>query len=155
MGAFITTYETMWTLFAPGTRIIAKLFLNQVQVLEVSRAPISRRNPAPRQLKVLAWCWDWNGKEMIKVYYWLIIERFWGTKPINQLFCYPLEYYKDRSKGEIEEFCKVIRDRGAKYNKIVRSKSGATQMYMYDGVALSERRSVIKARVRDTVGSLI
>lgn len=154
LGASITTYETMWTLFCPGTKLVAKLFLNQFQILEVSRAPIPRSNPPPQDLKVLAWCWDWNGKEMIKVYYWLSIERFWGTKPVNQLFCYPLEYYGDGTEKEREEFCKTIRARGTKYNKIVRSKSGATQMYIYNGAALSERRSVIKARINDTVRSL-
>jgi hypothetical protein len=137
----------MWTLFAPKTKIVAKLFLNQTQILEVGRAPLPRRslrrNPEPREHRVLAWCWDWNGKKMVKVYYFLAIDRFWGTKDIDQLFCYPLQYHKEDTK---EEFCKSIRARGVRYNDIVRSKAGATQMYKYDGAALSERRSVIRKK---------
>jgi len=147
LKAHITTYETMWTIFPPKTKIVAKLFLNQVQLLEVRGAPIPRRTPMPPNIKLLAWCWDWNGKEMVKVYYFLSIERFWGTKDIGQLFCYPLQYHKDESP---EDLCRVLRARGSRYNKIVRSKPGATQMYLYDGVALTERRNTIKPK-RDTV----
>lgn len=147
LKAHITTYETMWTIFPPRTKIVAKLFLNQVQLLEVRGAPIPRRTPMPPNMKLLAWCWDWNGKEMVKVYYFLSIDRFWGTKDISQLFCYPLQYHKDESP---EDLCKMLRARGSRYNKIVRSKPGATQMYLYDGVALTERRNVIKPK-RDTV----
>jgi hypothetical protein len=149
LGARITTYEDMWTLFAPGTKIVAKLFLKQEQVLEVSRAPVPRRYH--RQVavdpKILAWCWDWNGKEMVKAYYWLSIDRFWGTQPINELFCYPLEYYQ----GNSEEFCRMQRARGKKYCDIVHSRPGADQMWNYDGIALSERRSVIKAKGNEAV----
>lgn len=139
----------MWTLFAPGTRVVAKLFLNQEQILEVSRAPVPRRYH--RQVavdpKILAWCWDWNGKEMVKAYYWLSIDRFWGTQPINELFCYPLKYYE----GDLEGFRGVQRERGKKYCDIVHSKAGAEQMWNYDGIALSERRSVIKTKGKERV----
>jgi hypothetical protein len=144
--AGISTFDTMWTLFAPKTKIVAKLFLNQTQILEVGRAPIprrrTRRNPEAREHTVLAWCWDWNGKKMVKVYYFLPIERYWGTKDIDQLFCYPLQYHND----DKEELCKSIIARGERYNAIVRSEAGATQMYKYDGPALSERRSVIRKK---------
>lgn len=147
LKAHITTYETMWTIFPPKTKIVAKLFLNQVQILEVRGAPIPRRSPPGPVLRLLAWCWDWNGKEMVKVWHLLSIDRFWGTKDIDQLFCYPIQYHKDESP---EELRRVIRERGEKYSKIVRSKPGATQMYMYNGIALAERRNVIKPN-RDTI----
>ncbi|EED20799.1 26S protease regulatory subunit, putative [Talaromyces stipitatus ATCC 10500] len=147
LKAHITTYETMWTIFPPKTKIVAKLFLTQVQLLEVRSAPIPHRYPMPPSMKLLAWCWDWNGKEMVKVYFFLSIDRFWGTKDINQLFCYPLQYHKDESPDDL---CRMLRERGSLYNKIVRSKPGATQMYLYNGVALAERRNVIKPK-RDTI----
>ena len=90
---------------------------------------------------------------MTKVFYDINIERFWGTKDIGQLPCYPLEYYMDGSEKEIERLCKDLRERGAKYNRIVRSPSGAKQMFMYNGPALSERRSVVKRERKDQVST--
>jgi len=149
--ANITTYDTMWSIFKPRTKVLAKLFLGTYQVFEVALAPIPRFNRVPRRRSISVWCWDWNGKEMTKVFYDIMIDRFWGTKDISQLACYPLEYYMDGSEKEIEKLCKEIRERGAKYNRIVRTKSGASQMFIHNGAALSERRSVVKKDRKDTV----
>jgi len=137
----------MWTFFAPETKIVAKLFLKQDQILQVSRPPIPRRSPLPSKLDTLVWCWDWNGTEMTKVYYWSKIAQYWGTKAVNQLAYYPLNFLEDAKR---EELCKLMRERGERYIKIVRGRSGATQMYIYEGLALSERRSVIRTS-RDAV----
>ena len=88
---------------------------------------------------------------MTKVYYYLPIERFRGTKDINQLPCYPIKYHKGGADETEEELCKVLKKRGAKYNKIVRSKPGATQMYSYNGEAVSDKRSVIRSIETDAV----
>ena len=147
--ANITTYDTMWTIFPPKTKVVAKLFLNTFQVFEVAFAPIPRSIRVPRKRYVEVWCWDWNGKEMTKVYYEIPVELFWGTKDIGQLPCYPLEYYQDGNEKEIDSLCNTLRVRGEKYNRIVRSKAGASQMYVYGGPALSERRSVVKKKGKD------
>ena len=152
LNASITTYETMWSLFAPKTKIIAKLFLNTTQIFAVEDAPIPYSKGRESKLYVLAWCWDWNGKEMIKVYYNLPIDKFRGTKDINQLPCYPLEYYKNGTPEEIAEFCNTLKKRGVKYKEIVRSRPGATQMYSYNGEAVSISRSIIKSMDRNEVG---
>lgn len=81
---------------------------------------------------------------MMKVFYDIMIDRFWGTKDISQLACYPLEYPMDGSEKEIDSLCKNLKERGMRYSKIVRSKTGASQMYFYDGPAVSERRSVVR-----------
>ena len=150
LNASITTYETMWTLFSPKTKIVAKPFLNTTQVFVVEDGPIPYTTPAPNRLVVLAWCWDWNGKEMTKVYYYLPIEKFRGTRDINQLPCYPIKYHRGTNENE-EELCKGLKTRGAKYNKIVRSKPGATQMYSYSGEAVSDKRSLIRSMETDGV----
>ncbi|PMD53937.1 P-loop containing nucleoside triphosphate hydrolase protein [Hyaloscypha bicolor E] len=147
--ANITTYDTMWSIFKPRTKVVAKLFQNAFQIFEVALAPIPRFNRVPRRRSVSVWCWDWKGKGMTKVFYDINIDRYWGTKDISQLPCYPLEYYMDGSEKEIEILCKSLQDRGAKYNKIVRSPSGASQMYIYNGPALSERRSVVRKDSKD------
>ena len=86
---------------------------------------------------------------MTKTYYNLPIEKFRGTKDINTLRCYPIKYYKSGASEEIAGLYKSLKQRGAKYNKIVRSKSGATQMYSYDGEAVSNRQSAVRFRDDD------
>lgn len=137
----------MWTLFAPKTKVIAKPFMKMPQVFEVELFEIPSEKTLPRKQYVLAWCWDWTGKEMTKVYFWLGIEKFSGTKDINQLACYPLKYHKTDQEG----LKKTLEERGIKYDKIVRSKTGAKQMYAYNGEALSERRNAIRLSDEDTV----
>lgn len=135
LSASITSYDTLWTLFAPKTQVIAKPFMKMLQAFEVeSFTSLLRR----KYLDV--WCWDWDGKQMIKVYYELSIEKFSGTKDINQLSCYPIQYYKS---GQ-EELKKTLRARGDKFNRIVRSKTGASQMYTYCGDVVSDGRSALK-----------
>ena len=78
------------------------------------------------------------------MYYFLPIEMFRGTKDINQLPCYPIKYHKGGANEDEEGLCKELKARGAKYNKIVRSRPGATQMYSYNGEAVSDKRNVIR-----------
>lgn len=80
-GAKVTTFETLWTIFAPKTLIVAKPFLGIPQLLEVSESPIPPRGYAKNasRLWTFAWCWDWNGKNMIKVTYAFKTKRFRGT----------------------------------------------------------------------------
>ena len=155
LKANITTFDTMWTIFKPKTKVVAKPFLQTTQIFEVAFAPIPRFDnvPSTKRRAVSVWCWDWNGKEMTKVFYDIMINRFWGTKDISQLACYPLVYYMDGVDEEIQSLCDNLRERGKKYNRIVKSKTGASQMYMYDGPALSERRSVVSKRGKDQVST--
>lgn len=155
LKAKITTFDTMWTIFEPKTKVVAKPFLQTTQIFEVAFAPIPRFDnvPSTKRRAVSVWCWDWNGKEMTKVFYDIMINRFWGTKDISQLACYPLVYYMDGVDEEIQSLCDNLRERGKKYNRIVKSKTGASQMYMYDGPALSERRSVVSKRGKDQVST--
>ena len=87
---------------------------------------------------------------MVRVYYALTIEKFRGTKDINQLECYPIEYYKDAA-GEYNKaaLCKTIKERGKKYVTYVKCKQGAAQMHTHSGNAVSERRNAIKTDNED------
>ena len=149
LNANLTTYETMWSLFVPGKKIYAQPFMNTPQLFVVENPPYMwerERRLQPTKLGVDCWCYDWNGKEMVKVYYSISIERFRGTKAVNELICYPIKYYKDEAgqyKSE-EDLCNMLLERGRKYNKIVRGPKGATQMHQYKGNALADRRNAIR-----------
>jgi hypothetical protein len=107
LKANITTYDTMWTIFKPKAKVVAKPFLQTTQIFEVAFAPIPEFKSAPKKTAVSVWCWDWNGKEMTKVFYDIIIDRFRRTKDISQLACYPLEYHMDSSEKEMIVFARI------------------------------------------------
>lgn len=78
----MTTFETLWTVFAPKTLIVAKPFMGIPQLLEVSVSPILPLDIPSKYIQktwLEAWCWDWDGNKMVKVQYDLKIKRFRGT----------------------------------------------------------------------------
>lgn len=75
---------------------------------------------------------------MIKVYYRLTIERFRGSKPINELEYYPLEFALNK-----EELLAKTKERSAKYVKYISVKPGASQKFTYKGDAYGDRRKAI------------
>jgi hypothetical protein len=147
MNAQITTYETLWTCFAPKTRVIAKPFMGTPQILEVAISPMPNSAPTDSNLNMWAWYWDWNGKKMVKVYHNLIMKRFHDTKPINELEYYPVKY-----EPNMDETLAKIKERSEKYTKCVSVPTGASQMFNYDGEVYADRRKVIAGAEDEDVG---
>ena len=157
LTANLTTYESMWTLFIPGQKIYAKPFLGMPQMFVVQSPPMfwERGRTLPATVEMSCWCYDWNGKDVVKVWYLIRFDRFRGTKPINELVAYPIKYYKDENlnakfKNE-KELVKHLIDRGVTFDETVRGRKGASQQREYDGEALADRRNVIKKN-HDEVG---
>lgn len=140
-----TTYETMWTLFRPGTRVIARPFMNLPQIFEVKSSP----DPyGKKNLGVECWCYDWTGKEMVKAAFDFRIEKFRGTKDISSLFCYPLKYYKEEN-GDFDQ--NLLIKRGQKFVELCTVKKGAEQMFSYDDEAQSIRGTITRSPTIDQV----
>lgn len=122
----LTSYETMWTLFVPGQRIYSKPFLGKPQLFVVHSPPYaySRDLPLPPSLYVDCWCYDWNGSKTVKVWYYITIEQFRGTKAISDLVAYPLKFYKDIKKDSkmknVEELVDHLVKRGGCFDETVR-----------------------------------
>ncbi|KAH8589629.1 P-loop containing nucleoside triphosphate hydrolase protein [Bisporella sp. PMI_857] len=140
----LTTFETAWTLFAPGTLIVAKPFMNIAQVLRVADAPVPWAGSVAKNashLMTSAWCWDWNGETMIKVKYNLKMKRFRGTKAINGMEYYPLLYYEEQA-----QLRETIRMRSHTFlvNTLFR-EPGANQMFIYSGNAYVGANKIIRA----------
>lgn len=153
-AAKVTTWETMWTIFAPGTEVIAKPFLNTVQIFKVDAPPGA--GPGNRKT-VYCWGYDWNGKELVKSWYDFPIEKFNGTQEIHTLDCYPFEFHqddmtdsKDASGGN--PLRKKLIDRGKSFTDLCRVPRGARQMFDYDDLVLWSKlgRGII-ARPHKTV----
>ena len=156
MSAGITTFDTMWSLFVPGKHVYAKPFLNTPQLFVVEAPPFNWEKPeTPHRLSADCWCYDWNGKYLVKAFFEIHIERFRGTKPINELPCYPLEYYgtDDGRFQDQAELRKMLIERGTKFYKTVKVPKGASQMKNHEGPALSERQGGVGARTESARSS--
>ncbi|CAG8955733.1 hypothetical protein HYFRA_00010999 [Hymenoscyphus fraxineus] len=137
INAKLVNYDTLWTWFAPKTRIVVKKFFNTPQILEVAISPIPYYTPIERTLHMWAFCWDWNGKAMVKVFYLFKIDRFRGSKSISELEYYPLEF--DANKDDL---IVKTKERSQKYVKYVSVKPGASQKFIYKGDAYGDTRKV-------------
>ncbi|GAB1319609.1 Transitional endoplasmic reticulum ATPase 1 [Madurella fahalii] len=143
LAAKVTTFDTLWTVFAPGTLVVARLFQNREQIFKVNDSPIPWYDyGAYRHHEMWAWSWDYDGKKLLKIEYCLKFERFRGTKAITDLPYYPLEYYGDEEK--IKEIKDKSRERALKFIRAtIRCKQGAEQMFKYHGPAYVSQRNLL------------
>jgi hypothetical protein len=126
------TFETLWTIFPPGTIVYGKPFQKEDQIFIVrdNRATwpdVSRRNPT---WGLDAWTYDWNGKIFGRKCLRLDFEQFEGHKPITSLPYYPFELHENREAIENQ-----LRSRGIKYREFCTAKRGQ-RMFKYSGDAI-------------------
>lgn len=140
LAAKVTTFDTLWANFAPGTLVVARLFQNVEQIFKVEDSPIPwSLSQTYRHHKMWAWSWDFDGKKILKVEYALKFERFRGTKPIKELPYYPIEYHPDPDRLKRES-----RERALKFIKAtIRCARGAEQMFRYRGLAYADQRNLL------------
>lgn len=151
LAAKVVTFDTLWTIFAPGRLIVARLFQNKEQVFKVNDSPIPWSSHIPyRRHKMWAWSWDCDGKKLLKIEYGLKFERFRGTKPITELPYYPVEYHTDTQKLLDES-----RTRALKFIKAtIRCQKGAEQMFRYSGLAYADQRNLLSSHEESPIVSL-
>ena len=122
-------FESLWTLFPPGTLICSKQFLGQDQVFIVqdNRGPwplIGRKNT---RWILNCWTYDWDGKVFKRMALDLSIDAFEGTRPITSLPFYPLDHH-----SQPKDLVKRLVERGAKYKEFCTAKQGS-RMFDYKG----------------------
>lgn len=124
----LITFETLWTLFPPGSLVYGKAFQGQDQVF------IVEDNTSPWPLgdtfHLRCWAYDWDGSQFKRLPFRLKFDSFNDEKPINSLPYYPLEFYEDP-----EALKKRLIKRGMKYRKLCTAKPGS-QMFEYSGPAV-------------------
>ncbi|SMQ47334.1 unnamed protein product [Zymoseptoria tritici ST99CH_3D7] len=144
LDAKVTTYENMWSIFIPEQLVYAKPFMATPQLFKVSSS--SNLFPTSREPRVgvECWCYDWNGKDIVRAYYDIFIEYFRGTRSISELACYPLDCFtKDEKFDSPDQLREKLVERGAKYSRCVRAQKGVAQMFAFDGMALVESNMAI------------
>ncbi|KAF7884770.1 uncharacterized protein EAF02_005106 [Botrytis sinoallii] len=91
------TYETLWTIFAPGTLVYGRFFQGEDQLFLVYESewlwPLI--NARPRYWELTVWSYDWNGRIFKQSPAILKIEAFEGQKAISSLSVFPLKFHDD------------------------------------------------------------
>lgn len=130
-------YETLWTIFSPGRRVYAAPFLKQSQIFIVGSSsvdfPAEGRRAEPWSIS--CWGYDWNGETFNRKPYEFEFEKFAGSKPINSLPCYPLDFYKNGDRNEIKDLVNSLMDRGRAFRELCSAAKGK-QMFSYTGKVL-------------------
>ena len=125
----IVTFESLWTLFPPGTLVYGKVFLghDQVFIVQDNIRTWPRNTSESSPWRIYCWTYDWNGKTFQRRGLDLSIKSFESSQPITSLPFYPLEYHP-----EPEKLKKCLVDRGAIYKKLCTAKQGS-RMFDYEG----------------------
>ncbi|KAF1956039.1 P-loop containing nucleoside triphosphate hydrolase protein [Byssothecium circinans] len=150
------THSALWSLFPPGTLIVAQPFLDQQQLFFVQSC--DGFVTEDRTFDLVCYCLDYDGYEFNRVPFEMQIP-YWGPdqRSIIELPFYPLEYHGDGSKGEdsgvksIEELKKKLIARGKKFFDICTTLPGK-QMFKYKGDAHVHTGVSLLHRVDSTVG---
>lgn len=130
------TFETLWTIFPPGSLVYGQPFQGQDQVLIVqdnSRPwPYYPHNSARENAiwGLFCWTYDWDGKMFRRLSLRLEFEYFDGHKPITALSYYPFELNEKRAdiKGNLIK-------QGVKYRQFCTATQGS-RMFDYRGEAI-------------------
>ncbi|EFX04252.1 aaa family ATPase [Grosmannia clavigera kw1407] len=142
------SFSALWTLFPPGSFIIARPFLNHEQVFLVQSCEIPDTNDNDAKLSVTAFSYDWNGNNFHRVPYRFIIEEFKDKKTISQLDFYPLKYYSEGDEAgnepqeksvenitkDVEKLKVKLIQRGKKFVEYSTAEKGK-KTFNYDGRA--------------------
>lgn len=130
------TFESLWTIFTPGSFVYGKPFLGQDQVFIVQDNmgpwPSVGRHKSTWALQ--CWTYDYDGKTFKRMALRLEFESFEGTRPISSLPYYPLDYHQ-----EPEILKKYLVERGTKYRELCTAKP-ESRMYDYKGDVVFGKR---------------
>ncbi|KAI8957893.1 P-loop containing nucleoside triphosphate hydrolase protein [Daldinia sp. FL1419] len=127
------TYDTLWTLFTPGTIVYGRPFLKNDQIFIVQDIYDLWPEPVDKEWLISCWTYDWNGKVFQRKPINLSIPKFRGTKAISSLPYYPLSEAKD-----VESIKQSLIERGKLYRKLC-TVGDDERRFKYNGVAIADK----------------
>ena len=133
------TFETLWTIFPPGTLVYSRPFLMKSQIFVVKEASPAQSHSGSRFQSMPPWtldCWtyDWDGVSFRRRTIQLEVEAFEGSKPISALLVHPLEYAENP-----EAISKELLSRGRLFREYCAS-SNNQRMFTYSGGAIFAKK---------------
>lgn len=134
-------FEWMWTIFAPGTKVYARTFMSDFQMLEVEmyHRPEDKIDHGLERMTASIYCsaFDWDGVKFQRYTYIFDIKRFDGERPIDSLEVYPIEYFNDTDDRKDERLRTELKERGRKFWKLCTAKETDLQC-TYSGTVMTE-----------------
>ena len=129
------TFGTLWTLFKPGTKVLARPFMDEWQMFEV-QTNWSYRNPPGmeepddgagfdqfRSFNLFCAGFDWDGKHFRRYTYRFKFEKFEGRRLISGLKCFPIEYWSaENSRVELSKLKEELIERGERFSRLCTAK---------------------------------
>ncbi|KAF2688250.1 P-loop containing nucleoside triphosphate hydrolase protein [Lentithecium fluviatile CBS 122367] len=144
------THSALWTLFPPGTLIVARPFLDEPQIFSVQSCDTFVSED--QTFDLVCYCFDWNGYEFSRVPFQMKIA-YWGPdrRSIIELPFYPLQYHvdvnaavgenerslaklKEMNEKSVAELKEKLIERGKRFVSICTAPKGK-QMFKYTGDA--------------------
>ena len=130
------TFDTLWTIFLPGSLVYGQPFQGQHQIFIVQDSDKtwpdfrSTRVVEHESWDLLCWTYDWDGNKFRRMCLRLEFEYFDGHKLITSLPFYPWKLNEQRD---------IIRDslrkQGVEYRRICTAAQGS-RMFEYNGEAI-------------------
>jgi hypothetical protein len=131
----VITFQHLWTICEPETLIYGEEH-GQQRVYQLNYTRYCKTQDGVEYLWLSVWSVDFDGSRFGKSHGHLKINHFEGTRTINELNCFPLEFHPQRNR--------VAR------TLIVRGKSFAAfagfHYKWYSGLALAERKCGLMVR---------
>lgn len=143
------TFETLWTIFSPGSSVYGQPFQGQHQVFIVQDNTRSWPYVQPSQLadqsswNLLCWTYDWDGDNFRRMCLRLDFEIFAGQKPITSLPYYPFELNEQRAEIQTQ-----LIQQGKRYREICSAAPGR-RMFEYNGHAIFIKKGFSGAQADD------
>lgn len=150
----VVSFEYLWTVFAIGTEVITSSFLEEKQIMRVADPPFLFGDEKSQSM--YCWYYDHDGTKWVVVWIEFEIDRYNGTKAIDTLQCYPLEYHKENGKGaDLVELKSRFTKRGERFKELSTANPGVKQMFDYKGPLLSVEKPFRSQYSNDSTVRLI
>jgi hypothetical protein len=176
----LVTFDTLWTLFAPGTKVFATPYMDALQMFEVESPHTTLSDVEPLQnlgavastrvrsaegnssswRSIICCGLDFNGTHIVRVPYEFRIPKFPGARAITSLPCYPVEYQSQIQEEITSEYVPpkdLMRDllisRAKKFRILARPIGN--RMFLYRGPIYSDGFGIIKSSTNEQVNEKV
>ncbi|KAI6083724.1 P-loop containing nucleoside triphosphate hydrolase protein [Hypoxylon rubiginosum] len=128
------TFSKMWTIFAPGSEVIAFIFKNDPQILTLHRQGPNRND----SFTFTCWAYDWDGEKLVRNYKDFVVPKFEGRKHVVDLPVFPLRFW-DVNQEDTKKLRRRLADRGRKFQTWCNRKIvGSRPLICRDPVVINE-----------------
>ena len=134
-----------WTLFKPGSLVVAQPVFGMSQIYRVHRIKLGNGGASSDSIECIRYHYD--GTDLVRSFFDFHLYALPNELRINELSFYPIEYHVDETsdseEGSIsslkpgEDLQAILKKRGKKYRDLC-TKKGLNHSYSYNGPMLVE-----------------